>query len=62
MRPVRRVPGGAGRVRRGEEVRPRVLAIVLHGFGPYYLDPLLERGRMPNLKAILDEEEPGYRD
>ena len=35
-------------------MRKRVLAVVLHGFGPYYLDPLLAQGRLPHLQTILD--------
>lgn len=40
-------------------MRKRVLAVVLHGFGPYYLDPLLENGRLPHLRAVLDQGASG---
>lgn len=37
----------------------RVFAVTLHGLGRYYLEPLLEQGRLPNLRRILDEGASG---
>jgi len=31
----------------------RVLAVALHGFGPYYVEPLLAQGRLPVLASLL---------
>lgn len=35
--------------------RPRLLAIVMHGSGRYYLEPLFAAGRLPRLKALASQ-------
>lgn len=34
---------------------PLLIAIVLHGAGPYYLDPLFAAGRLPHLQQLIAE-------
>ena len=36
-------------------MKRRLFAVILHGLGPYYLEPLLREGRLPNIRAILDQ-------
>ena len=38
----------------------RVLAIVMHGSGRYYLEPLLASGRLPNLETIASAGHQRY--
>ena len=39
---------------------PRLVAIVMHGSGRYYLEPLLARGRLPNLQRLVHDGHSRY--